>query len=291
MLDDAESQQRDLEHCASQSPQAACAVTIRFLFQALRALPREAVFAQTLLAFELASADSRVVGINYVQPEDSYASMHDYAIEMRWLGWFHNLYPEVHISLHAGELAPGLVPPAGLSNHVRLAVEQAHAERIGHGVDIMWEGNADSLLKEMAAKHIMVEINLTSNDVILNIKGKDHPLPVYRAYRVPTALSTDDEGVSRIDLTHEYIRAAQEFNLTYPDLKQMARTSLAHTFLPGEDLWAQPDNFTKFAAACATDAPGSESPSAKCAALLNSSEHARQEWQLEHRFRIFEASF
>jgi adenosine deaminase len=291
MLDVAESQQRDLEHCAAPSPQPACAVTIRYLFQVLRAIPRQAVFAQTLLAFELANADPRVVGINYVMPEDSYASMHDYAIEMRWLGWFHNMYPKVHISLHAGELAAGLVPPAGLSNHVRLAVEQAHAERIGHGVDLMWEDNADSLLKEMAAKHTMVEINLTSNDVILNVKGKDHPFPIYRANRVPTALSTDDEGVSRIDLTHEYIRAAQEFSLTYLDLKQTARSSIAHAFLPGDDLWAQPDNFAKFAAPCASDLPTTDNPSAKCAALLKSSEHARQEWALERRFRIFEASF
>jgi adenosine deaminase len=291
VLDDAESRRRALEKCDTLAATPACAVTIRYLFQALRALPREAVFAQTLLAFEVASADPRVVGINYVQPEDSYASLQNYALEMRWLGWFHNLYPKVHISLHAGELAPGLVPPSALSNHVRLAVEQAHAERIGHGVDIMWEDNADSLLKEMAAKHVMVEINLTSNDLILDIKGKDHPLPDYRANQVPVALSTDDEGISRIDLTHEYIRAVQEFNLTYADLKKLARTSVAHTFLSGEDLWAASDAFTKTASACAADTLGIETPSQKCAAFLKSSEHARQEWELERRFRAFEASF
>ncbi len=52
----------------------------------------------------------------------------------------------------------------GLCCHIRLAVEQAHAERIGHGVDIMYEDRPTELLKEMAAKHILVEINLTSND-------------------------------------------------------------------------------------------------------------------------------
>jgi len=217
--------------------------------------------------------------------------MHDYALQMRWLGWFHNLYPKVHISLHAGELAPGLVPPSGLAKHIRLAVEQAHAERIGHGVDILWEDDAQSLLEEMAAKHVMVEINLTSNDVILDVKGKDHPLPIYREFHVPVALSTDDEGVNRIDLTHEYVRAAREFSLSYADLKQMARTSIAYAFLPGDDLWAQPGNFTKTVAACSADKLGAATPSAKCATWLKASQHAQQEWELERRFHVFEASF
>ena len=81
-------------------------------------------------------------------------------------------------------------------------------------------------LCEMAAKHVMVEINLTSNDVILNTKGDSHSFMLYRKYSVPVALSTDDEGVSRIDLTHEYVRATVTYPLTYRDLKQMVRTGI-----------------------------------------------------------------
>jgi adenosine deaminase len=88
-------------------------------------------------------------------------------------------------------------------------VEDARSERIGHGVDVMYEDRPYELLKEMAAKHVLVEINLTSNDDILGISGKDHPFPLYQKFGVPVALSTDDEGVSRIDLTHEYVRAVQ----------------------------------------------------------------------------------
>jgi adenosine deaminase len=301
MLDQAYDRRAQLEHCppasnASPVTNPACAVQIRFLFQVLRGLPREEVFAQTLLAFELAAADlatsnPRVLGLNYVMPEDGYTSMHDYDLQMRWLGWFHSLYPQVHISLHAGELAPGLVPPAGLSDHVRLAVETAHAERIGHAVDTLWEDNGVELVREMAARHIMVEINLTSNDVILNVKGANHPFPVFRANRVPVALSTDDEGVSRIDLTHEFIRAVQEYDLTYSDLKQITRTSLEHDFLPGPSLWAQPDAFTRAVSACSADSLGAAKPSAKCAAFLVANPHAQQQWELERRFRTFEASF
>ena len=99
--------------------------------------------------------------------------------------------------MHAGELAPGLVPPEGLTFHIRDSVEIAGAERIGHGVDMMHETNAAGLLDEMAARHVMVEICLTSNEVILGISGRDHPLGTYRRHGVPVALATDDEGVAR----------------------------------------------------------------------------------------------
>jgi adenosine deaminase len=298
--DKAEAARRSLEHCGQPEETPGCKITIRYLYQVLRGFPREQVFAQTLLGFEVASADPRFAGINYVMPEDGATSMADYALHMKIVGFLHGLYPNVHISLHAGELAEGLVTREGLCCHIRLAVEQAHAERIGHGVDVMQEDRPYDLLKEMAAKHVMVEINLTSNDVILGVKGKDHPLPLYRKYRVPVALSTDDEGVSRIDMTYEYVRAAETYALSYGDLKQMVRTGLEHDFLPGASLWREPDVFTRVAAACAQDTPGAAKPfrvnpqgepSAACAAFLKASEKAQQQWELERRFREFEAGF
>src|SRR4029077_8554530 len=144
--------------------------------------------------------------------------------------------PKIHISLHAGELAPGLVPYEGLRDHIALAVRTAHAERIGHGVDIMYEDNPHELLHEMARNHVMVEISLTSNDVILGVSGKDHPFSIYRMFKVPMSLATDDEGVSRINLTNESFRAVQTYALKYPDLKQLVRTSIEHSFLPGASL-------------------------------------------------------
>ena len=57
-------------------------------------------------------------------------------------------------------------------------------------------------------------------------------------YDVPVALATDDEGVSRSDMTHEYLRAVQTYDfLGYKELKRMARMSLEHSFLPGSSLW------------------------------------------------------
>src|SRR5437879_11951197 len=147
------------------------------------------------------------------------------------------MYPMVHISLHAGELALGLVPPEGLSFHIRESIEAGHAERIGHGVSFMHETDALQLLREMAQHGILVEICLTSNDVILGVRGEDHPFPVYRQHGVPLALATDDEGVSRSDMTNEYLRAVQSYDLSYDDVKRLARQRLEHRFLPGPSQW------------------------------------------------------
>jgi len=289
-LSDALTSRSQIEHCGQPDATPACSVKIRFLGQVLRAFPPQQVFAQTLLYFELASIDPDVVGINFVQPEDAYLAMSEYHRQMLMLDYLHSVYPNVHIALHAGELAPGLVPPEGLRFHIREAVELGHAERIGHGVDVMSEDNPRALLKEMAARHVMVEINLTSNDVILGVDAHHHPLPIYRAAGVPVALSTDDEGVSRITLTHEYTRATLDFNLTYLDLKDMARASLEHSFLPGVGLWQKPDVFTRVNSACATQPLGVTNPTARCRGFLASSERAAQQWELERRFHTFESS-
>jgi adenosine deaminase len=290
-LDQIEAGRKKAGNCGTPGEAPACKVKVRYLYQVLRGLPKAFVFAQTLVAFETASADPRFVGLNYVMPEDGFVSMSDYATHMKMLAFFHAAYPKVHISLHAGELAPGLVTYEGLCCHVRLAVEEGAAERIGHGVDIMYENNPDELLRQMAAKHVMVEINLSSNDLILGVAGKDHPFPIYRKYGVPVALSTDDEGVSRIDLTREYVRATQTYGLHYADLKKLARTGLEHNFLPGNSLWKTKDNFTTVVSACQKVPVGSEKKTAACEEFLSHSEKAQQQWELERRFTVFESSF
>jgi adenosine deaminase len=289
-MDQAEELRAKREHCGQADAAAGCTVQVRYLCQVLRGFPKEQVFAQTLLCFETASADARFVGINLVMPEDGFTAMNDYALHMRIVGFLHGLYSRIHVSLHAGEIAPGIVPYEGLCCHVRLAVEEAHAERIGHGVDIMYENSPHALMKEMAAKHVMVEISLTSNDAILGVNGKDHPFSLYRMFGVPVALSTDDEGVSRIDLTHEYVRAVQTYDLHYADLKRMVRTSVEHSFLQGDSVWSAPDTFTRVVSACSQDSLGAERPSPGCSAFLKASERAQQQWELEKRLRAFEGA-
>lgn len=216
--------------CSSTPRMAGCGLELRYIFEVYRAFPKEQFFAMALAGFEMAMADPRMVAVNPVMPEDGYTSMRDYDLHMRIFEYLHKVYPKVHITLHAGELAPGLVPPDGLNFHIRQAVEVGHAERIGHGTDLMHEDRPFDLLKEMARKRIAVEICLTSNDLILGIQGREHPLPQYLKAGVPVAIATDDEGVSRSDMTREYQRAIEDYGLTYAQVKQIVRNSIRYSF-------------------------------------------------------------
>ena len=286
-IDAMEASARQILDCAGAHPPA-CDVTVRYLAQVIRIFPPRQVFSQVLFGFRLTQADPRVVGINLVAPEDDKVTLADYTKQMEMVGFAKAQMPDVGISLHAGELAMGLVPPKDLRFHVRQAVEIAGASRIGHGVDIMNETDPYGLMAEMARNHVMVEINLTSNAVILGVEGKDHPFPIYRRMGVPMALSTDDEGVSRIDLTHEYVRAAETYDLSYADMKELDRNSLTYAFVAGTSLWRDPVNAVPVAA-CAADTPGAADPDAACAAFLAGSEKARLQWTLEAHFSAFEA--
>jgi hypothetical protein len=213
-LDAAEATMKTILGCGAAKPDVGCSVTIRYIGEVLRAMSRERVFAQMLASFEIAQADPRVVAVNLVQPEDWLVPVRDYDLHMRMLDYLHRQYPKVHITLHAGELAFGQVMPNVLGTHIPKAIDMGHAERIGHGVDVMYYPEAQDLLREMAQKHIAVEIALTSNEFILGIRGAEHPFMQYLKAEVPLVIATDDEGVARSDVAHEYQRAVETYNLS-----------------------------------------------------------------------------
>ncbi len=289
-LDTALARKDEVLHCGTPAARPGCATSLRFLYQGLRGVPREQAFAQLLAGFELASADSRVVGVNLVMAEDSYLSMKDFDLHMRMLDYLHHQYPKVHIALHAGELAPGLVPPEGLRDHIRESVELGHAERIGHGADIMYERDPLQLLREMARRKVLLEACLSSNDIILGVRGANHPLPLYLRYDVPVAIATDDAGVARSDLSREYQRAIESFGLRYDDVRRMVRLSLEHSFLPGQSLWSDIDR-AQMTTACRTEAVRQPPRSEACNHLLENSEKARLQWRLEQQLAAFEAQY
>ena len=293
-MDQIDARRRALQGCDGLSPHRGegCEVTVRYLSQVIRTLSPIQVYAQTLLAFKLVAADDRVVGLNFVAPEDHAVALRDYEQHMAFIAEIGRHFPaqQSGITLHAGELTLGLVPPEHLGWHIGAAIQIAGAKRIGHGIDIAYAPDMDALLRNMAAQQILVEINLTSNDVILEVADADHPLPVYLKYGVPVALSTDDEGVSRIDLTHEYQRAVTTYGLDYEVLRGMSRNALQHSFLPGERLF-QDTLSGRAVDACSTATLGAEAVPARCAAFLVDNPKASLQWQLETRLTEFESGF
>lgn len=274
-IDATEARMRSVLGCGTPAARPGCAVSVRYLQQVSRTQGPGPVYATTLFNALLEAQEPRVVGLNFVAPEDNPVALDDYDLHMRMVAEARRRLPGTNVALHAGELTLGLVPPERLRDHIRKAVEIAGARRIGHGVDLMYEDDPQGLLRVMAGRKVAVEVNLTSNDKILGVSGKAHPLPVYRAAGVPVVLSTDDEGVSRIDLTNELQRAVEEFGLGYGDLVGLARASLEHSFLPGDSLWS---------------APGCTPPVREdaCRPVTARSEKARVQWGLEEALAGFD---
>jgi adenosine deaminase/adenosine deaminase CECR1 len=290
-LQDAEGQKNQLLKCSTPQADPGCSVTIRYIAQVSRGGSLGAVFAQMVTGFALANdPNSKVVGLNLVQGEDGLASMQNFSVHMEMLKALRPLYPRAHLSLHAGELAPGLVPPGGLTFHIRESVKIAGAERIGHGVDIMHEDKPYELLQEMNWRNVMVEICLSSNDLILGIRGAQHPLATFLGWGVPVALATDDEGVSRSEISREFLKAAEEHGLGYLQLKTMARDSLQYSFIDGGSLWTNASTGPNFVPQpqCARDLAMAKVSSGACRQYLSNNKKAQLQWQLEEDFKNFE---
>ncbi|WP_342379899.1 adenosine deaminase [Myxococcus stipitatus] len=294
---------RQLLRCGTPQADPGCDVEVRLLVSANRTAERANVFGQWVYAYELAQLVPEIVGVNLVSPEEHENSLAYYNDEMFALGTlddFNDNTPgrkKLHVSLHAGELIPGVLKPQDQNHlrfHIRNAVKLAHAERIGHGVDVLDETDGEgvvALLKDMREAGVLVEICLSSNKVLLGVSGVDHPLSTYLAENVPVTLATDDSGILRGDITQEYIAAATVQQLDYKRLKQLARASLEHAFLEGDSLWAQRDDFTRRVTACDSDAPGADSLSSTCAGFLTAQKRAALQWKLEGQFALFEKRF
>ncbi|MGY3618187.1 hypothetical protein [Bradyrhizobium sp. USDA 10063] len=183
-----------------------------------------------------------------------------------------------------GELTLGLVTPEQLHSHIREAVVTGGARRIGHGVDVMYEDRPYELLQMLSNRHIAVEIALTSNRLILGVAGKQHPFPIYRRLHVPLVIATDDEGVSRTDMTNELVTAVTSYGLTYSDVISLERNSLEYSFLPGQSLWEDTTNW-QLTPVCRNSPK--DHPSSACTALLKRSKKAELEWKYERALEQF----
>jgi adenosine deaminase len=254
---------------------------VRYLYFVLRTFQPAQVFAQVALGHALVAAAPRFVGVQLVAPEDDAVALRDFSLHMRMFQFFQRKYPQVKLSLHAGEVSLGLVPPSALGFHIRETVEIAGASRIGHGYALRYERDAKGLLDQMAKRGVLVEINLSSNEITTAIRGADHPLRTYMRAGVPWSLSADDEGVMRIDLTHEYVRAATEQGLTYGELKTSARNGIHYGFVAGASLWAASPGGAKV--------PACQSDGHVCESFLKSNTKAALEAGLEREFVSFEA--
>jgi len=205
--------------------------TMRFQTYCVRVFDPLEVYTDLLAGFIASDASELIVGVNIVAPENNTVALQDYTLHMRMFNYLSRRYPKVNRALHAGELTLGMVRPKDLIFHIDEAINIAYAQRIGHGIDIAYEGNSIQLLQQMKDK-AAVEINLTSNEFILGVEYNEHPYLIYSRYKVPMVISTDDSGVSRNNLTNEYLLLATRYRPGYIQIKEYVYNSIKYSFLP-----------------------------------------------------------
>lgn len=215
-------------------------VVCRYQGYTVRGLEPLMVFAQLYVVNRACSNDKGklLTGCNIVAAEDGEKSMLYYELHM-------NMFVSMSIfhtktSLHAGELTLGLVRPEYMKDHVQYAVAIG-SDRIGHGVDIPFEKDSKSTMKLMKKerKPIPIEINLTSNEFILGVKGSEHPITLYHEFGIPVIISTDDPGILRTSLTEQYALAALRYGFSYKEIKEFVYNSIKYSFLTDEEKTTQ----------------------------------------------------
>lgn len=208
--------------------------TMRYQTYAVRVQDPLQVFTELFTGHIAATSSPLIVGVNIVAPENHHVALRDYTLHMQMYNYLKRKYPGVNRALHAGELTLGMVRPKDLLFHIEEARTIADAQRIGHGIDLPYESNSLALLEDLK-QNAIIEINLTSNEFILGVEGNAHPYLIYDAYDVPMLISTDDSGVSRNNLTGEFVLLVSRYQPSYEKVKEYVYNSIKYSFMNKRD--------------------------------------------------------
>lgn len=130
-----------------------------------------------------------------------------------------------HITVHAGE--------ADGPRSVWQALNGLGAERIGHAVHAPED---EVLMDTLAERQIGIEVSLTSNVQTTTVPDyASHPLRLFLQRGLCATLNSDDPGISRITLRHEYDVAAPAAGLDDEMIRQAQRNALAAAFISPEE--------------------------------------------------------
>ena len=143
---------------------------------------------------------------------------------------FYGLFKEakqagLHVTIHAGEWGP--------AKHIREAIEELGAERIGHGVRVLEDENVTALVREHGTA---CEVCVTSNYQSGVVEALEkHPLMKMVQNGINVTINTDDPSISRITLSHEYYTACTELNMAQYTLKERIVAAAQAGFLPEDE--------------------------------------------------------
>ncbi len=144
-------------------------------------------------------------------------------------------FPAAPYAPHFGRArAIGLhsVPHAGETegpDSIRQAIDDLHAERVGHGVRAVED---PALIDEITERGITLEVCPTSNVLLHVVETIDaHPLPALRAAGVRVCINTDDPGWFATDVVTEMAIASEHLGVSRSDHLAMQLDAVSASFM------------------------------------------------------------
>lgn len=131
----------------------------------------------------------------------------------------------LHVTIHAGEWGPAI--------HIKEAIEELGAERIGHGVRVLEDEAITALARE---RQTAFEVCITSNyqsGVVASLG--EHPLMNMLNAGLNATINTDDPSISRITLSHEYYAACEDLHMQPNALRKRIIAAAQAGFLPDDE--------------------------------------------------------
>jgi len=130
----------------------------------------------------------------------------------------------LRITAHAGEWDTG--------DNVAYSIEQLGAERIGHGIRVLESPRAMQLVRRYQTAFEVCPTSNYQSGAVADIS--QHPMKEMLKRGLNVTLNTDDPGISRITLSHEYRLACETLNLSLEALKERILAAARAAFLPDE---------------------------------------------------------
>ncbi len=126
------------------------------------------------------------------------------------------------VTIHTGEDTP--------ASFVVDTINQAHPDRIGHGIHIIQDPAAIDLVRE---RGITLEVNPWSNYLTSSVRRiEDHPLKQLFDLGVRVTVNSDDPEVLETNLNNEYRIAHEVLGMSLADLAACNRNAFEASFIP-----------------------------------------------------------
>ncbi len=133
----------------------------------------------------------------------------------------------LRFTTHCGE---DKVPEA--SQHIRMAIEELHAERIGHGIYAIQDPQVVELAKR---RRVLFELCPTSNWLTSSVPSiAEHPIRKFMRAGVDVSINSDDPGLFGIDLTNEYQVLQRDLLFTQAEFGHLNDLAAAHSFIAAD---------------------------------------------------------